>query len=594
MDIIYIISGVYDQKDEIRKSRILISIKNMIYLGIHNSYQAGAALIKNGKIIGAVSEERFNRIKDYHGMPNSSIDYLLNISNTKLNNVDKIVYGMVTSNAPDEKVLIKLINRIVNGITDNPEIKDKYIDRIYSEIKWNKRHLEELNSWAKKNSVIDKLEFIDHHHSHAAAAFYTSPFENSMIFTCDGKGNFKSSCVGKGEGEKLHMLDFQTTFDSVGYFYGNITKALGFQAERHEGKVTGLAAFGNPEKFTHITDKILSFKDGSIELSLGKYYLPWFVEENDLPEFYSEVKKYKREDVAAATQQTVEKVLTKWVEKSIQKYNGDLSSNVCLSGGVFANVKLNQRIRELDIVNNVFVQPAMGDMGIPLGSCIAQMEKDGNPFKKFVESMDLGPSFSDRDVKSVLTKKQYEYKKIKFIEDELAQYIDLGKVVGFFQGGMEYGPRALCNRSILYHCRDNSANDWLNKRLNRTEFMPFAPVTTEELAEKCFIGWSKDDKSADFMTMTYNVTNEFKKCCPAAVHIDDTARPQIIRKNINPKMHSIITHYYNTRGDLALINTSFNNHEEPIVWNIDNALDSLSRNNIDVLFIENFIVYPKK
>ena len=131
----------------------------------------------------------------------------------------------------------------------------------------------------------------------------------------------------------------------------------------------------------------------------------------------------------------------------------------------------------------------MGDMGIPLGGCIAQMEKDGNPFKKYLERMDLGPSFSNREIKSVLIKSQYEYKKIKSIEKEITNLLNAGKVIGYFQGGMEYGPRALCNRSILYHCRDNSANDWLNSRLNRTEFMPFAPVTTEELADKCFIGW---------------------------------------------------------------------------------------------------------
>ena len=243
---------------------------------------------------------------------------------------------------PDEKVWEVLINKTVSGITARPQ-QNKYSERIYSEIKWNKRHLEELKNWAILNSVLDKLEFIDHHKSHAAAAYYTSPFDNAMIYTCDGKGNFKSSTVSQGIDNKLLMLDFHTTFDSVGYFYGNITKALGFEAERHEGKVLGLAAFGNPDKFRHITDEILSFKDDSIDLSWGKYYLPWFVEDNDLPEFYSEVKKYK--DVAAA-QQTVENVITKWIETSIKKYQGN-SPQMYVFQGCISNVKLNQRIREL-------------------------------------------------------------------------------------------------------------------------------------------------------------------------------------------------------------------------------------------------------
>jgi len=564
----------------------------MIYLGIHNSFQSGAALIKDGNLIGAVSEERFLRVKDYHGMPLESIDYLLKICNITLDEIDKVVYGMFDSTTPNQIVLDKLISKIATGVASNPNLKEKYIERVSSEVKWNIKHLDELNIWAKDNNMIGKLNFIDHHYSHAAGAFFTSPFENSMVFTCDGKGNFKSSSVSIGDGEKLIMKDFSTTFDSVGYFYGNITKALGFKAERHEGKITGLAALGDPKKFTHVTEKILSFNEGKIELNMGKYFLPWFVEEADLPEFYSEVKKYKKEDVAAAAQHTVEKVLTEWIQYSIN-INNNKSSNVCLSGGVFANVKLNQRIRDLPNVDKVFVQPAMGDMGIPLGSCLAQMQKDNTPFKKFLPSMSLGPSFSDIEVELALKKNKCKYKKIECIEEELAQLIDLGKVIGFFQGGMEFGPRALCNRSIIFHCRDSSVNVWLNKRLNRTEFMPFAPVTTEELAPKCFIGWTREDKSADFMTMTYSVTEEFKKNCPAAIHVDDTARPQIIRKNDFPLMHSIITYYNKLRGDLALMNTSFNNHEEPIVCSIDDALDSLNRNNVDILFIENFIVFNK-
>lgn len=566
----------------------------MIYLGVHNGGVAGATLIKDGVIVGAVSEERFCRIKNYHGWPEKSIDYLLNISNLSLKDIDKIVYGVTKSALPDEVTFGKILRRVIDGCSENIDIKEKYFARVITEIDWNKRHLKEVNDWAESNSVKDKLVFIEHHHSHAAGAYYMSPFEDSMVFTIDGKGDFKTNCVWKEQDGELKLLDFSTTFDSIGYLYGNITKALGFRAERHEGKVTGLAAYGDANKFSHITDEILKFEDGDIKLKMGKYYLPWFLEESDVPDFYNEVKKHKREDVAAAIQNTVENVVTSWIDYKINQFNDGKPVNVCLAGGVTANVKMNQRIRELKNVKNVYVLPPMDDCGLSLGSCLAQMARDGNPYKKFVNSMSFGPSFSNEQIETILNDKKYKYKRIESVEHEITDAIESGKIIGFFSGGMEYGPRALCNRSIIYHCRDGEINTWLNDRLSRTEFMPFAPVTTNELAEKCFIGWSDDDRAADFMTMTYDVTKEFAESCPAAVHIDNTARPQIVRKDVDRKMYDIITHYHKVTGDLALINTSFNNHEEPIVCSIEDALKSLDRKNVDILFIEDFIVFPNK
>ena len=565
----------------------------MIYLGVHNSSQAGAALIKDGKIIGAVTEERFNRIKNYHGWPQKSIDYLLDLANITLKNVDKIVYGMFTDTTPRGFEFNVIKDRIKKDVDKIPEFKNIYYERLQSEIEWNIKHKKELTDWAEKNSVADKINYLDHHMSHAAGAHFTSPFEKSMTFTCDGKGNFKSSAVFVGDGKYLDMMDYQTTFDSIGYFYGNVTKALGFQPERHEGKVTGLAAYGNHLIFNHFND-VLKFNHdtGQIELQIGKYYLPWFVGEEYLPILHKEVQQHKKEDVAAAAQYVVEKAITEWITWHIKK-NCDSPTDVCLSGGIFANVKLNQKIKELWEVKEVYVQPAMGDMGIPLGSCLAQMAEDDTPYKKFEKNMSLGPSFSSKEIKTYLDKNNIKYNKVKSLEEDVAQLIDNGNIIGYFSGKMEYGPRALCNRSIIYHCRDKSVNDWLNKRLNRTEFMPFAPVTTDKLADKCFHNWSTKDHAADFMTMTYKVTDNFAKTCPAAVHVDNTARPQVIRKGVNDKMYNIITHYHNTRGDLALINTSFNNHEEPIVCNIEDALDSLNKNNVDVLVIENFIIYGK-
>ena len=220
-----------------------------------------------------------------------------------------------------------------------------------------------------------------------------------------------------------------------------------------------------------------------------------------------------------------------WISDSIRRYNNNRPSNVCLSGGVFANVKLNQRINELKLVKNLFVQPAMGDMGIPLGSLLFEMSKQENFQKTCQHTMSLGIVLISTLAALLTLPTNTNIRQITNFVSEVIDLISQDKVIGLIQGRAEYGPRALCNRSIIYHCRDNSINEWLNLRLNRSEFMPFAPVTTLEIAEKVFVGFDRTQVSADFMTVTYSVTDEFISKCPAAVHIDKTARPQIVEKN---------------------------------------------------------------
>ena len=204
--------------------------------------------------------------------------------------------------------------------------------------------------------------------------------------------------------------------------------------------------------------------------------------------------------------------------------------------------------------------------------------------------MYLGSEYNENEIQNLISDKKFIVKKVKNIAHILIDEFKKDKPVGIFMGKMEFGPRALCNRSILYHAKDITVNDWLNKRMNRTEFMPFAPVTIEEYAKQCFIGWGKKDVSADFMTMTYKCSKMFKKKCPAAVHVDGTARPQVVRKKDNPKLHKILKEYLKSTNDLAILNTSFNKHEEPIVENIKDATEVLKNNIINTLIIENHIV----
>ncbi len=565
----------------------------MIYLALHNSFQAGAALAVNSKIVGAITEERITRKKDHHTFPHLSIEKLLSVAGIHLKEVDKIIYGMVTDVMPSSSVLEKLLDEVIQLSKKSDDLGIKAKERILSECQWNKKHLDELLFWAHSNNISDKLVFVDHHMSHASGAYFHSPYENALIFTCDGKGNFKSSSIFSGVRSKIEELEFNTTFKSIGYFYGNITKSLGYRAERHEGKITGLAAYGDPSFFEEVTDQILSIKDGNLVLNCGDYYLPWFVEEKDLPILYQATKKHKPEDVAAAAQKTLEITICSWIFNAIRKYRGNETTNVCLSGGVFANVKLNQKINELSNVKSLFIQPAMGDMGIPLGSLLHELSKDKG-FKKVPQkTMSLGSTIELPKEKEISLNEKYKFKKIRDFSNEVCDLIEQNTVIGYIQGRAEYGPRALCNRSIIYHCRDKSINKWLNSRLNRTEFMPFAPVTTLEIAERVFLGFNAENTAADFMTITYTVSEEFSKKCPAAVHVDNTARPQIVRKEVNPQLHELISTYCERTGDLGLINTSLNNHEEPIIDSLSDALKTLDDGNVDLLVLNDTIITLK-
>ena len=555
----------------------------MKILSFHNSLEASAAIYINGSIKSAISEERFNRIKNFHGFPTNSIKYLLNKFKINFKDLDYVVYGMVNSVFPDEPTNLKLYKKIIKI----PKIyQKKFYERIESEIQWNKRHLNEIHAFAKANNFLNKLILIDHHESHAAGAYFSSPFKNAMIFTFDGKGGFKSSSIFKGNKNKFNRVDFLTTFDSLGYFYGNITRALGFKSERHEGKVTGLAAYGKKTSLLNYFRSFVNLENKSLDIKFGKNYLPWFLTKDNLPFFFKKLSKYKKEDVAFAAQSILEEAILYRIKNNLPK---NKKVNICLSGGVMANVKLNQKIRELKGVKNVYVQPVMGDSGIAIGGIYAFLSKKNKINPKFLHSMSLGTSYKNNEIKYILKKEKIKFFYTKNITKILVNDLKKNKIIGYFSGKMEFGPRALCNRSILYHGKDKSINYWLNKRLHRTEFMPFAPVTIEEYAKKCFVGWKKNDVSADFMTMTYKCTNNFIKQCPASIHIDKTARPQIIRKK-DSKLHKIFKEYLIKTGELALINTSFNKHEEPIIENIYDAINSFKKKIVDTLIIENFVI----
>ncbi len=557
----------------------------MKILGISNDETASACLVINNKVISAVSEERFSRIKMDNNYPFKSIDFVLKNSKISLNDIDFVGYGW-NKGFEESKHLILYIDRILEENKRNPNSISKIKERINIEIEQDNKKRKEFENWINENSLRSKVVYFNHHECHALSAIACSPFEESLVVTSDARGDFESMQVGfVGTNNKYEVLYRCPSFDSLGFFYGRITGLLGFTPARHEGKITGLAAHGNHEKHIDFMNKMISYKDGKIHANIGDWYLPFFTNYSlKLKEFIS---KSKPEDIAAAAQFHLENLITEIVKYYLKlkpcKY-------ICLAGGVFGNVKVNQKIKEIPGVENVFIQPHMSDGGLALGAAVGVPFKL-NKKKSSFSSMYLGPKFSNDEILDEIKKnKNLHYEYYDNISNTVVEKIKENKIIGLFQGRMEFGPRALCNRSIIYHCFDKQINTTLNKRLNRTEFMPFAPATAEELASKCFIDWKPNQIASKFMTITYNCTEKMIENSPAVVHIDGTARPQVINKEDNRLMHEILIKWYNKYEGLSLINTSFNKHEEPIVCNPRDAITALQEDQIDILIIENFLI----
>jgi carbamoyltransferase len=296
--------------------------------------------------------------------------------------------------------------------------------------------------------------------------------------------------------------------------------------------------------------------------------------------------EFPKIDVAAAYQHVLELVACAYVRHYL---NTTGATKVVLSGGVVANVKLNQRIRELPGVEKVFIHPNMGDGGCGTGAALLEFQSRAE-LREPIPNVFLGPEFDDDQIQAPLQRAGLPFTKYSPIEPKIASLIAAGKVVARFNGRMEYGPRALGNRSILYHASEPEVNQWLNQRLGRTEFMPFAPATMYEYRNECYRNVEGGDYAAQFMTLTFDCTDWMKQTCPAAVHVDGTARPQLVTSESNPSFHHVLREYHAITGIPSVINTSFNMHEEPIVCTPDDAIRAFVQGNLDYLAIGPFLV----
>ena len=559
----------------------------MKIIGINYLSESSVCLLVNGSIINAISEERINRTKNWYGLPRKTIDFILKKNNLKAKNIDYFVtsgLSSITNDMPNKYAISKKIEKIENSKLKK-KIKLKQINFL------NKRAEHEnyvINKRTKK--LINKLKnefgeivIYDHHLSHAASACYSSNFKECICLTIDGWGDNSSAKIFTFSKGKLKEISSTPTIDSLGYFYGSITKLLGFKPHQHEGKILGLAAYGDYKKAKNDIYPMISYDNKKKKFN-GNYEKGLYQATFNNRNLKHLTKKYSKKDIAAATQYTLEKVVINCVKNLSRK-----KINLALAGGVFANVKLNQKIKDLKNIKDIFVFPNMGDGGLAVGCAQLCYYNKTKKIPKKINNVYFGYSFSDKETIRTIKKNKLNFYKSQFVEKEIAEFLVKDKVVAHFNSSMEFGPRALGNRSILCSAKDPAINKTLNKKLGRTEFMPFAPIILDKFS-KDYLYINNELDNYKYMTITCNCKPLMISKAPASVHVDKTARPQIVSQKENRRLYKILSEYYKLSGVPVLINTSFNMHEEPIVFTPEDAIRAFLDGNLDYLIINNFVI----
>ena len=564
----------------------------MYNLGISCYYHdSAAALLKDGKVIAAVEEERFSRKKFDDDFPRMAIEWCLKETNISPEQIDSVAFY--------DKPILKFERLLDNYIAVAPRGLYSFLNTIP---KWLHKRL-----WIK-NDIMNSLKgfngsiiFPEHHLSHAAYSFFTSPFEESAILTTDGVGEWSTTSIGMGENNSVKLLQDIRWPHSLGLFYSAFTYFLGFQVNEGEYKLMGLASFGKPKYYDLILDNLIDVKDdGSIHLNME--YFAFTYDKVMTTARFAELFGIKRRnededtkqihfDIGASAQKVLEDILLKMVEHIYKKTK---SKNLCLGGGVALNGVANYRILKESSFENVHIPPSPGDAGSAVG-CAQYLYFDHKKQKRtvqdnansIIENVYVGPSYSRDEIKKFLDTKNIEYDELDntLVIEKCAKLISEGNVVGWYQGKMEWGPRALGNRSILADPRRKEMKDILNEKIkHRESFRPFAPSILEEHYSEYF----DIDISSPYMLMVAPVKKPDK--IPAVTHVDGTGRLQTVSKNSNPLYHKLISKFYELTDVPVIINTSMNVKGEPIVNTPEQAYNMLTKTDMDYLFMQNFMV----
>ena len=572
----------------------------MIVLGIIDSKPSSAAILKDGQILSAIAEERLCRMKMASGMPRQAIRQVMTDAGVAAKDIDLVAVaqrvsvfepdpipwnGWFDKNHAGKPRPFEKISGALAPVAGYIPFAQKAHHQIKDII--SRKRLAQIPEYLEREyGITAPVKYYDHHYSHATSAYYTSNYEEALVVTLDGGGDGLSGSVYHGTHGRLKRLNAVDSFNSLGNFYSYITHLSGFKAESHEGKITGLAALGKPA-YIEILREFVSYREpGQIQYSVPMYHRSALKQiASRLPE------NFDKADLAASVQLLLEEIGIQFIQYWLRKTG---IRSIAVAGGVFSNVKFNQRVHELPEVDNFFVHPAMDDSGLAVGGALAALADDSSidpkSLSQRLKNVYFGTSYGDDEIRKSIEAFGFEATYESNITDVIARLLAEGHVVARFTGRMEYGPRALGHRSILYQTTDPSINDWLNERLLRTEFMPFAPATLQEQADECFEGLDGARDSARYMTITFNCTEKMRAQSPGVVHVDGTARPQILDPETAPDFYRIAVAYHKLTGIPSLINTSFNMHGEPIVCTPDDALRSFRDGRLDYLAIGDWLV----
>jgi len=548
-------------------------------LAIHEDTNANAAVVRGGEIVAAVAEERLTRRKYQPGFPARAVETVLGLAGTSLDEVDVAAgnrYHFIPRLAPGRAA--------IEGEHDlfGPAHKAWLtLQRRFSRGGALAAAAEGLSARALARRFGRPVPLVDHHTAHAWSAWVTSPFPEALAVSVDNMGDGFAARIFRFTEGRCEPLWSSDAMASPGQFYGEITQLLGFHVLM-AGKVTGLAARGDPGRAYPLMEKLFSL-DGSGTA----FRLPALWPKARERGVFRELGRFSRDDVAAAAQKRLEDVLTAWVRNALRETG---LRHLVLAGGVFANVMVNHRLWSLPEVEGLYVHPAMSDQGIAAGAAFAAQDA-ADLHSGPIPHVFLGPGFTDEEIGTVLEESGLPYRESGDVDAAVAGHIVQGRVVARFTGRMEYGPRALGHRSILYHTGDVTVNDWLNRRLRRSEFMPFAPATLAEHAVACYEGYGPGvEDTARFMTITFPCTEGMRRLSPAVVHLDGTARPQVVHEEPDPGYYRILRLVHEATGVPSIVNTSFNMHEEPLVCTPADAVRSFREGRLDVLAIGRFIL----
>ena len=585
-------------------------------LGISAYYHdSAAAIIKDGVIIAAAQEERFTRIKQDSNFPIKAIEYCLSEAGIKPEQLDGVVYY--------EKPFVKFERILETAMAYAPFSMRSFVNAMPVWLKTKLFIPSQIDKHFEKRLQCP-IYFTTHHESHCASAFYPSPFEEAAILCLDGVGEWDTTTWGIGKGNKIEIKQKIEFPHSLGLLYSAFTGFLGFKVNSGEYKVMGLAPYGEPIYKDLILEKLIDVKeDGSFWLNQDYFgYCTTDYMFNEKFEKLFNRKPRKAEsalsqddmDMAASIQAVTEEIILK-LANYVHKQTG--MKNLCLAGGVALNCVSNGNILKNGPFENIWTQPAAGDAGGALGAALAihymhlknERKTNGNDFQ--FGSL-LGPKYSDEDILKTLEKFEAKYTKYE-TEDEVAQvvakYISEGKSIGHFAGRMEYGPRALGNRSILADPRNREMQKNLNLAIKKREsFRPFAPSCLEEDVEEFFD--IRKGKKSPYMLLTQPISEKimteltdeeknykgieklkaYRSTLPAITHVNYSARIQTVSKEVNPRYWNIINEFKKLTACSVVVNTSFNIRGEPIVNTPENAYKCFMFTDLDVLVLENFVL----